>query len=229
MTLLAEDLLWLLLDDDTGEPLVDKQCLSHALAGALLIDLAAPDRFSALARVTGPGDPMRPGRLLVLDERESGTWQADPVLVRAVELLRQRPLTPKQAIHKLEPGLRKTLLDRLCSRRQILRQSDRLLGFIPITVWPTIDRDTKNALRQPLQHALLDAQRPRHRTLALISLLHVVHALPQQCPGWRASVINKHAEEIREQYTGSAWPADSVRQAICDSYASTFTGRYRIP
>ncbi|MET8878174.1 GPP34 family phosphoprotein [Nocardia sp. NPDC004604] len=229
MTLLAEDLLWLLLDDHTGEPLVDKHCLSHALAGALLIDLAAPDRFPALIQVTGPGEPMHPGRLFVLDESEHARWQADPLLVHAVELLRQRPLTPKQAIHKLEPGLRTTLLDRLCSRRQILRRSDRLLGFIPITVWPTIDRDTKNALRQPLQRSLLDAQRPGHRTLALISLLHVVHALPEQCPGWRRSVINERAMKISEQYTGSTWPADSVRQAICDSYASTYTGGYLIP
>jgi hypothetical protein len=62
MTLLAEDLLWLLLDDHTGEPLVDKQSLSHALAGALLIDLAAPQHFPALVRVSGPGEPIRRGR-----------------------------------------------------------------------------------------------------------------------------------------------------------------------
>jgi hypothetical protein len=166
---------------------------------------------------------------VVADEGEPAAWQADPVLTHAVDVLGQRPLTPQQAIHKLEPGLCKALLDRLCSRGQIQRRTDRLLGFIPLMVWPTLDRDTKNVLRQPLQRALQDAQPPGHHALALISLLHVVHALPLQCPGWRPCVVNERAVEIREQHTDRAWPADSVRQAICDSYTSTYTGGYLIP
>ena len=229
MTLLAEDLLWLLLDDDTGEPLVDKQRLARALAGALLIDLAAPDRLPPVARVTGPGEPIRRGRLVVPEDDKPGSRRADPVLAHSVELLRQRPLTPEQAIHKLGPGLHNTLLDRLCTRRRVFRQSSRLLGFIPTSTWPTVDRDAKNGLRQPLRRVLLDAHRPDRRTLALISLLHVVDALPEQCPGWRRRVIDERAMQIRERYTDSTWTTEAVRQAICDSYVGTYTGCYLIP
>jgi hypothetical protein len=223
MTLLAGDLLWLLLDDETGEPLVDKQSLSHALAGALLVDLVAPNRF---ARVTGPGDTVRAGRLVLL---EPVPPRADPLLAHAVELLRHRNLTPKQAIHKLEPGLRNTLSDRLCSHRRVTRQSSRLLGFIPTTVWPTIDRNAKNMLRQPLRRVLLDAHQPDHHTLTLITLLHIIDALPAQCSGWQRRVIDERAVRIREQYTESTWTTEPVRQAICDSNARTYTGGYLIP
>lgn len=72
---------------------------------------------------------------------------------------------------------------------------------------PTIDRATKTALRQPLRRVLRDAQRPDHRTLASISLLHVVGALPAQCPGWRHRVIGERVEEVRQQYTDGAGPA----------------------
>ncbi|MFI7664477.1 GPP34 family phosphoprotein [Nocardia sp. NPDC049526] len=229
MTLLAEDLLWLTLDDDTGELLVDKQSLARALAGALLIDLAAPDRFPPLVRVTRPGEPMRQTGLVVPEADKPGSPRADPVLAHSVELLRQRPFTPEQAIHKLGPGLHNTLLDRLCSRRRVFRQSSRLLGLIPIITWPTIDRDAKNALRQPLRRVLLDAHQPDRRTLALISLLHLVHALPEQCPGWRRRVIDERAMKIREQYTDSTWTVEAVQQAICDRYADTYTGCYLIP
>ncbi|MET8876465.1 GPP34 family phosphoprotein [Nocardia sp. NPDC004604] len=64
---------------------------------------------------------------------------------------------------------------------------------------PTIDRATKTALRQPLRRVLRDAQRPGHRTLALISLLHAVGALPTECPGWRHRVIGERVEEVRQQ------------------------------
>jgi hypothetical protein len=86
MTLLAEDLLWLLLDDVSGHPLPDKISLSRVLAGAVLIDLTRSQTTTALARVTGPGEAVRPGRLELLDDRAG----ADPVLARAAVLLRRR-------------------------------------------------------------------------------------------------------------------------------------------
>ncbi|MGY4103876.1 GOLPH3/VPS74 family protein [Nocardia sp. R16R-3T] len=215
MSPLADDLAWLLLDDETGQPLVDKISMSRALAGAVLIDLIS----TALVRATGPGDRVE----LLIREHDPDPSAADPIITHAAKSLR-RPHTPKQAIQKLAPRLHRTILDRLCETGRVHRQSARILGFIPITVWPTIDHTTKTRLRQPLQRVVLDAQHPDHHTLALISLLHVVGALPAQCSGWRHRIIDERAEEIRQQHADSESTSESVRQAICDSYASTYTG-----
>jgi Golgi phosphoprotein 3 (GPP34) len=46
MTLLAEDVLLLLLDDASGKPIVDGTKLDRVLAGALLLELALAGRVT---------------------------------------------------------------------------------------------------------------------------------------------------------------------------------------
>ncbi|WP_442943350.1 GPP34 family phosphoprotein [Nocardia sp. NBC_00565] len=55
-------------------------------------------------------------------------------------------------------------MDLLCASGLVHRQSTLLLGLFSITVWPTIDRNAKDALRQPLRQVLLDRHRPDDRT-----------------------------------------------------------------
>ena len=76
--LIAEDLLLLLTDDETGKPVVDTSKLDLALAGAVLVDLAELDRVD----VAGPGEPVKEGRLYVRDTTPTGEPVLDETLSR---------------------------------------------------------------------------------------------------------------------------------------------------
>src|SRR5258705_6399324 len=66
--LLAEDLLLLLYDDETGRPITGSPGLDYALAGAVLAELTILGK----AHIAGAGENTRKGRLKVLDATPTG-------------------------------------------------------------------------------------------------------------------------------------------------------------
>ncbi|WP_328400655.1 GOLPH3/VPS74 family protein [Nocardia sp. NBC_00403] len=220
--LIAEDLLWLLLDDESGDMLIDRISISGVLAGALLVELTLPTPATSvpLVRISGAGELVKPGRLVCAD---TGGFPTDPILVDAMAAIEAVPCTPKQVIQKLERGLHKPLLARLSADERVYRNRSRLAGGIPWTSWPTLDQRGKDVLRRPLQRALLDGQPPDPRTAALIALLRIVHALPQQCPGWRRSIIEECADRLVAGCNPLvSSPVDAVQAAVCDTYAGAY-------
>lgn len=89
MTLLAEDLLLLLLDDVTGKPVVDDVRLDRALSGAVLLELALHERIAPAER----GEQVRKGRFAVRNSTPMGDTLLDATLSRLAE----RPVRPAQA------------------------------------------------------------------------------------------------------------------------------------
>lgn len=193
--LIAEDLLWLLLDDVTGKPLVDDITLASVLAGAVLVELT-PD---SSMRIPDGGHP-------------------DPLMSGALDLLRRRPITPKNAVDKLARGLRGALLERLQDNRQVRRQSTRRLGLIPTVSWPTSDVAGQRELRR----ALLDGERADARSLQLVVLLNTVHALADQFPEWHRSAVESRAQQITRQLPQADWATAAIRHAIQGAYAARY-------
>ena len=66
--LLAEDLLLLLTNDDTGKLAASSTEVDVALGGALLVELTLMQRVD----VAGPDERVREGRLVVRDRRSHG-------------------------------------------------------------------------------------------------------------------------------------------------------------
>ncbi len=228
MTLIVEDPLWLLLDDESGDLLIDCVGLSRALAGAVQLELTQPTPAAPNPplRLTGPGETVKFGRLVLSDAHLSADRLNDQVLTASIELLRRRPVPVTQAITQLERGLIKIILERLCANGRVRRESLRLLGIIPMTYWPTLDRAGKNQLRGPLRRTLLDAHEPDSRTAALIALLHIVDGLTAQCPGWRRSVIHGAAQQISHRFFDRVRAVEAVKAAVCDSHANSYTGSF---
>jgi len=75
MTLIAEDLLLLLLDDGSGKPVVDSTKLPRAVAGAVILELA----MSGVVTVAQDGEDVKKGRLAVRGPRPD-----EPILQEAV-------------------------------------------------------------------------------------------------------------------------------------------------
>lgn len=195
--LLAEELLLLLTDDQTGRPVVDGEYLDLALGGALVLEL------SLLGQV-GPGGQTRRRRL----ERRAGAGPAHPLLVEALAGSADR--SPGDAVKRCAKGVRERLLDGLADQGVIRRERTRVLGLFPRTRSSTTSTSIEDDARSRLRSVLVDGVGPDRRTAALVSLLHAVKAEHKVLPGDDRKVLRRRAEEISQ----GEWAGAEVRSAI---------------
>lgn len=126
--LIAEDLLLLLYDDESGKPIAGNPGLDYALAGAVVIELTLLGKVD----VAGDGDTVKPGRLKVLDTTPTG----DAVLDERLAILAQKAgAKPKDLMGKLSKKLRDQLLVRLAERGVLEADKGKVLGLFPVTRW----------------------------------------------------------------------------------------------
>jgi hypothetical protein len=203
MTLLAEDLLLLLLDDASGKPVVDGTRMSRVLAGAVLLELALGD----VVTPAEPGEDVKKGRLVVRD----GARPQDSLLTRAVDLIgTAKPMKPETAIEKLAKNLRDDVSKRIVDAGWVREERGKVLGIFPTTRWPEVDGSHERALRSELSAALLDGVGPTPRTAALVSLLSAVDAAPKLFPDADRRAVKKRAKEIAE----GDWAGKAVRKSV---------------
>ena len=203
MTLLAEDLLLLLLDDASGKPVVDGTRLPRVLAGAVLLELALGD----VVTPAEPGEDVKKGRLVVRD----GAWPQDPLLAEAVDLIgTSKPLKPEAAIEKLTKNLREELAERIVAAGWVREEKGKVLGIFPTTRWPEVDGSHERTVRNELGAALLDGVTPTPRTAALVSLLSAVDAAPKLFPDADRRAVKKRAKDIAE----GDWAGKAVRASV---------------
>lgn len=170
--ILADDVLLLLTDDVTGKPVVDTTRLDLALAGAVLLDLATAGRVD----VSGPGEPVRAGRVVVRDPRPTGDGVLDEGLRR---IAAKGPRKPASVVPELAKKLRPELLARLVERGVLRLQEGRVLGIFPTSAWPAVDPAYEDGLRRALHDVLVVGRTPTPREAALISMLQAVDQVPR--------------------------------------------------
>lgn len=207
--LIAEDLLLLAYDDETGKSVIDGTRLEYGLAGALLLELSVLGKVS----VAGPGEAVKRDRLVVRDATPAG----DDVLDHALaELADDEGKKPKNVLGSLRKGLRGRLLDRLAGRGLLRQQSGTVLGIFPTTRWPAADASHEAAVRQRLQDVLVTGLAPDPRTAALVSLLLAVDGLRKVVPSEDRRAVKRRAQEIAE----GDWAADAVKKAVQEVQAA---------
>ena len=134
MTTLADDLLLVLLDPDSGKPRTDRTKLDYGLAGALLLDLALAERVD----VEG-SKPSRAQVVLVGDAALE-----DELLADAAALIAGRRRSADKLVPALAKGLRARLLERAERRGDVRREH---LVLRPDR-WPAAD-DTRRHRSAP--------------------------------------------------------------------------------
>lgn len=212
---LAEELLLVVLRDDTGKPMIDGRRLSAALAGAALVELT----LEGALRVTEDGDPdYRAGRLVA-----TGVRPGDP---RPAELVQQAHDTkPKNAVSRLSGvsswrnragDLREALLEDLAERGVLIRERHKVLGLFPSTAWKPGDPSAERRIVHRLRGVVVDGREPDERTAALVSLLHAVDVLPRLFPDVSRKAVRERGKQISE----SDWCGKAVRQAVQDVQAA---------
>jgi Golgi phosphoprotein 3 (GPP34) len=208
--LLAEDLLLLLTDDDTGKLAASSTEVDVALGGALLVELALMDRVD----VAGADERVREGRLVVRDANPTG----DGLLDEALAIVAQKEgKKPKIVVAGLGKGVRLRLYDRLVQGGVLRAEGDRVLGIFPTHRWPAADATHEVSVRTGLATGLRDGATTDERTGALVALLHALKVehkvVDPGAVGLSKKELNANAERIAE----GDWAAKAVRQAIDDT------------
>jgi hypothetical protein len=195
MPTLAEDLLLLLLDDDSGRLITDGTSADHALAGAVLVDLVDAGRVAE-----------EDGKLHVMDTAVLD----EPVLEAGLARLTEKaPAKPQRAVEVLTKNVRETVLEALAGRGLIRQDKDRVLGLFPRRTWPAVDSAHEDSVRAELTAALVGGERPSGRAGALISLLHAIGVVPKVVEGDKKA-LKARAGEISD----GDWAGVAVKKAV---------------
>jgi Golgi phosphoprotein 3 GPP34 len=211
--LLAEDLLLLLTDDDSGRLVVSGSAVDVALGGAQLIELTLLGRVD----VTGEGEG-RAGRLVV----RPGERPADPLLEEALGLVSEREgKKPQAVVGRLGKRLRERLYERLSVQGILRAEQGRVLGIFPTRSWPTTDAAHEREVRAALEQALLTPWQPPERTAALVSLLQALRAVHKVVPPKQHGIGKRALERRAKEIAEGDWASSAVRKAIDAMTAAT--------
>jgi hypothetical protein len=208
--LIAEDLLLLLYDDETGKPITGSPGLDYALAGAVLIELTLDGKLD----ITGKADGVKPGRLKVLDATPTG----DPILDERMAFVAAKAgKRPKDQIGKLSKRLRDQVLTKLANRGVLQADRGKMLGLFPVTRWPARDARHEAEVRSKLESVLKVGTTPDEHTGALIALLSALNVVPKVVTdAVDKKALKRRAKEIAE----SDWAADAVKKAVAEMQAA---------
>ncbi|MER7443217.1 GOLPH3/VPS74 family protein [Micromonospora avicenniae] len=157
---LAEELLLLAYDDETGKATMPRISLDLGMAAAVLIELALAGRIA-----------FTDGNLTAVDPTPTGEPVADDVLVR---IAGDSPHTPSSWVQRLRHGLRDRILGDLCSQGVVRDVDETELGFIHVHRYPVVDASVEADTRRRLADAITSGLAPDERTAALATLVAVL-------------------------------------------------------
>jgi hypothetical protein len=180
---LADELLLLAYDDETGRPSVSRIALDLGMAAAVLIDLVLRGRLA-----------VDDGVVRVADPSPTGDPIADEVLTR---IGADSPHPAASWLQRLRHGLRDRVLTSLCERGVVRDQDETALEFIQLHRYPTVDRSVEKETRTRLGTALTGAELPDEGTAALATLVAAVRMEPTLgLPPEEAGAAHRRLEEI---------------------------------
>jgi hypothetical protein len=162
---LAEELLLLGYDDESGKATVSRIGLDLGMAAAVMIELALAGRIKL-----GEGRTVA-----VIDQTPTGHPIADGVLTR---IANDSPHTVASWVQRLRHGLRDGVLADLCSRGVVRELDETALGFITLHRYPVVDRKPEAEVRARLTAAISGDKPPDERTAALAALIVAVRMEP---------------------------------------------------
>lgn len=201
--LLAEDLLLLVLDAQTGQSRVND--FTPVLAGAVLIELC--DRG-----LVDVDKPVR-GRI-VIHPAEPPTH---PLLVTALNKVKAKAgRRPRDVIRPLGKGLLAQLTDSLVDADMVRRKEHRVLRLFPVTRLPVLDVGYQTSLREHVR-AVLDGAMPDEHLCTLISLLDTVNAVTRVVDVSNERAARYRATEIAKSERQASALAEAVQAAVTRS------------
>ena len=211
--LIAEDLLLLLTDDETGKLAASPGEADVALGGALLVELVLMQRVD----LAGSSEQVQKGHLIVRD----ATATADPLLDEALATVRQNQgRKPQNVVTALGKRVRVRLYDRLASRGLLRAQGGKILGVFPRHSWPALDSSHEDSVRADLLAAVRNTMATDPRTGALISLLLALNAFHKAVDPAAAGLSQREMNARAKRIAEGDWASGAVRHAIDSMHAA---------
>lgn len=211
--LIAEDLLLLVTDDETGKVTVGSGQVDVALGGANLVELAAMDKVD----LTREGDDGKAGRIVVRDPAPVG----DPVLDAALEILTQHQgKKPSAVISPLSKKLRDALYASLVEKGILRADQGKILGIFPTRRWPAEDAHHEAEVRRLITQTLVQGTTPDVRTAALVSLLHALRSEHMIADPKQNGIAKKELQARAKKIAEGSWGSEAVRKAVDEMMAA---------
>ena len=205
--LIAEDLLLLLTDDDTGSLVASGTMVDIALGGALLVELALAHRVE----VQDSDGGSRHGHLVVRDDSSIG----DDVLDDALATVRRKEGKKTQSVvTALGKGTRERLYGRLVAAGVLRAANGRVIGIIPARRWPSQDVGHETGVHAELVAALRRGSATEARTGALIALLSALRVVHTVVDPLEVGVSKRELKQRASQIAEGDWAAEAVRSAV---------------
>ncbi|MFC0004656.1 GOLPH3/VPS74 family protein [Micromonospora siamensis] len=180
---LAEELLLLAYDDESGKATMPRISLDLGMAAAVLVELALANRIA-----------YADSNLAVTDPTPIGEPVTDEVLAK---IAADTPHTPSSWVQRLRHGLRDRILGDLVDRGVVRDVDETELGFIHVHRYPSTDPSVEADIRRRLAEALTGGQLPDERTAALATLVAVLRMEPAlHLAGDEAAGVRRRLEEI---------------------------------
>ncbi|MEE3127658.1 MAG: GPP34 family phosphoprotein, partial [Actinomycetota bacterium] len=136
--LLAEDLMLLLLDDQTGA--VRQTHLRPLLGGAVLADLA----LAGAVEVEEKRGVWHTAKVHPVD----GARPSDALLAAAYDEVAAKPRSAQDLVNRIGKPLKDDVTERLVERGLVRREEHRVLGIFPTTRWPAEDVAHEQGVRR---------------------------------------------------------------------------------
>jgi Golgi phosphoprotein 3 (GPP34) len=180
---LADELLLLAYDDETGRSTVPHIALDLGMAAAVLVDLVLHGRVEVTNRTVRTINPS-----------PTGHDTADKILAR---IAGEEPMSVASWLQRLRHRLRESLLASLVSRGIVRDQDETAWDFIHLHRYPMVDPTAERDTRARLAEALTGNSVPDERTAALATLVAAVRMEPTLgLSGDDVAEAHKRLEEI---------------------------------
>lgn len=202
---LAEEIMLLSLDDESGSA-KQRQAVSWAVSGGILLELVLAGRVSVagkyleLTDTTPTGDQLLDSRTALIE-----IWLRGRSKRRVTEWLT-----------KEQPKAVAAALESLCKRGVVVEEKHKAFGVFPIRRYPEADGAIEGELRDRLRAVVLDGAEPDTRTAGLIALIHSAKLHALAFPDSQRKLVAARMAEV----ANGQWAAKSVRAAIRDMQAA---------
>ena len=189
MLTFAEEILLLLLDDESGEfvpvPAWSRQC---ALAGAVLMDLALQNRIDTDLR-----------KLVVVDPSPTGDDLLDPILAEIVEetAIHDARHWVERIAEEQSGRIQDGALSRLVKRRILESEGGRLLWAFRTRRYPTIDGKAEREVKLRIMHVLFSDEIPGPRDIVVICLADACRIFNQIMPKKEVKQVRERIDAVR--------------------------------
>ena len=215
MLTFAEEILLLLLDDESGEfvpaPAWSRQC---ALAGAVLMDLALANRIDTDLQ-----------KLVVVDPSPTGDELLDPVLATIVEAMEVQDARSwvERLAGEQSGRIQDQALARLVRRGILESEGGRLLWAFRARRYPTIDGKVEREVKLRIMQVLFSDEIPSPRDIVIICLADACRIFSQIMPERQVERARERIDVVRRMDLIGRAVAGAIRDIEASIAATAYS------